>query len=76
MVDKTQFDKYWKGSELDVEKNTENNFVEFRCAKFWELNAEKNSEKQKFEKLYVEKQKRITLWKNPNWTQIKKFSSS
>ena len=48
MVDKTQFDKYWKGSELDVEKNTENNFVEFRCAKFWELNAEKSSEKQKW----------------------------
>ena len=23
-----------KSSELDVEKNTENNFVEFRCAKF------------------------------------------
>ena len=47
-VDKTQFDKYWKCSELDAEKNTENNFVEFRCAKFWELNAEKSSEKQKW----------------------------
>ena len=34
MVYKTQFYKYWKGSELDVEKNTENNFVEFRYAKF------------------------------------------
>ena len=33
-VDKTQFDKYWKCSELDAEKNTENNFVEFRYAKF------------------------------------------
>ena len=47
MVDKTQFDKYWKGSELDVEKNTENNFVEFRYAKFSELNAENHSEKRK-----------------------------
>ena len=44
MVDKTQFDKYWKGSELDVEKNTENNFVEFRYAKFSELDAEKRNE--------------------------------
>ena len=44
VVDKTQFGKYRKRSELDAENRNAKKIAEFRCAKFSELDAEKRNE--------------------------------
>ena len=76
VVDKTQFDKYRKRSELDAEKNTENKFVEFRCAKFSELNAENHSEKRNFKNFALKKTETESLCEKSELNANKKISSS
>ena len=39
VVDKTQFGKYRKRSELDAENRNAKKIAEICCAKFWELNV-------------------------------------
>ena len=73
-VDKTQFDKCRKKFRtVRWNKKRRKKFVEFRCTKFWELNTEKSSEKQKFEKLCVEKQKRNHFVKKSEMNANKKI---
>ena len=66
VVDKTQFDKY-----ENVPNWTQKNGMKFRCAKFWELNVEKNSEKQNLKNFSLKNTENESLCekKKPNWTQ-------
>ena len=70
VVDKTQFDKYRKCSELDAEKRNEISLYQILRIK-----RRKKFRRTKFKNLYVEKhRKRITLRKK-NRTERKKIKS-
>ena len=72
VVDKTQFGKYRKRSELDAENRNAKKIAEFRCAKFWELNVEKNSEEQNLKTFTLRNTENESLCeKKPNRTQKK-----
>ena len=70
VVDKTQFGKYRKRSELDAENRNAKKIAEICCAKFWELNVEKNSEEQNLKTFTLRNTENESLCeKKPNWTQ-------
>ena len=54
---------------------TQKNGMKFRCAKFWELNVEKNSEKQNLKNFSLKNTENESLCeKKPNRTQKKKLN--
>ena len=66
----------WQNSVWQMQKKvpnwTQKNGMKFRCAKFWELNVEKNSEKQNLKNFSLKNTENESLCeKKPNRTQKK-----